>query len=173
MLDKPARNRVKSGGLAPWQVRRATQLLLSENPSDHGLDTVACACGLSRSHFGRAFKASAGVSPHQWLLRQHVLRAAEMLERTDDSISMIAAKCGFADQSHLSRFFQATLGSSPANWRRQRRSRDFADDTIQLQKSPFVAFKYQPFTQEQRRAMAVLVLIWLCASTDADSVEPF
>ena len=63
-----------------------------------------------------------GTPPHRWLLRQRVRRAGEMLERTDESISVIAASCGFADQSHLTRVFHAMVGSSPAAWRRQRKA---------------------------------------------------
>ena len=45
-----------------------------------------------------------------------------MLERTDESISVIASSCGFADQSHLTRMFHAMVGTSPADWRRRRKA---------------------------------------------------
>ena len=114
--------KVTGGGLAPWQVELASRLLLGDLGDNHPVSELANRCGLSRSHFAKAFKASMGIPPHRWLLRQRVHRAAEMLEWTNESISVIAASCGFADQSHLTRIFHAMVGSSPADWRRRRRA---------------------------------------------------
>ena len=113
---------MKAGGLAPWQARLALHTLVRDLCAQLPVAELAARCGLSRSYFSKAFKATTGTSPHRWLLRQRVRRAAELLERTDDSVSRIAASCGFADQSHLTRTFHAIVGVSPAAWRRQRRA---------------------------------------------------
>jgi transcriptional regulator GlxA family with amidase domain len=107
-------------GLSPWQVKLAQELLLRDLCADVPAEELASLCGLSRSYFARAFKVSMGTPPHRWLVRQRIRRAAEMLEWTNESISVIALNCGFSDQSHLTRMFHATLGASPAAWRRQR-----------------------------------------------------
>ncbi|MGZ8282401.1 MAG: helix-turn-helix domain-containing protein [Allosphingosinicella sp.] len=109
-------------GLAPWQVELASRLLLSDPCADFPIAELARRCGLSRSHFTRAFTASLGLPPHRWLTRQRIRRTQDLLERTDESISAIALSCGFSDQSHLTRMFHATVGSSPAAWRRQRKA---------------------------------------------------
>ena len=111
-----------AGALAPWQVHRAIRLLRSAVGTDCPVGMLAEACGLSRSHFAHAFKASTGLPPHRWLLRLRIERACEMMERTRDSLSAIAVSCGFADQSHFTRAFRASTGSSPARWRRARRA---------------------------------------------------
>lgn len=108
-----------SGGLSPWQVDVALRTLLT---ADNSIAHVAALCGLSRSHFERAFKTTMGIPPHRWLVRHRVQRAGEMLEWTDDSISVIALSCGFADQSHLTRVFRTIMGASPGAWRRRRRA---------------------------------------------------
>ncbi|HWM29557.1 MAG TPA: AraC family transcriptional regulator [Woeseiaceae bacterium] len=110
------------GGLAPWQVQLAQRLLLTDLSADHPVTQVAAHCGLSRSHFEKAFKVSLGTPPHRWLVRQRVQHAREMLEQTNDSIGLIASSCGFTDQSHLTRVFHAIVGSSPAAWRRERKA---------------------------------------------------
>src|SRR5918998_2734887 len=110
------------GGLAPWQERRAKEMLLDNLPEDRPLSDLAEACGMSVRHLARAFKATTGLPPHRWLLRRRVERAKELLEGTHESLSGIALACGFADQSHLTRVFQALAGSSPGAWRRQRRT---------------------------------------------------
>jgi transcriptional regulator GlxA family with amidase domain len=109
-------------GLAPWQIERASRLLLRDLGQSHPVSELASACGLSRSQFSNAFKVSMGTPPHRWLLRQRVHHAAELLDRTDECISVIALSCGFADQSHLTRIFHAMVGSSPADWRRRRKA---------------------------------------------------
>ena len=113
---------IRRGGLAHWQVELALRLLLNDSAPGHSLKHIAAHCGLSRSHFEKAFKVSLGTPPHRWLVRQRIQRAGEKLERTNDSVSSIASSCGFADQSHLTRVFGAIVGSSPAAWRRQRKA---------------------------------------------------
>lgn len=113
---------VTARGLAPWQADRALRLLLSDIAADLPIRELARLCGLSRSHFSKAFKCSMGSPPHRWLVRQRVGRALDMLERSNEPISVIAASCGFADQSHFTRVFRAATGSSPAAWRRRRKA---------------------------------------------------
>lgn len=114
--------RTNRGGLAPWQADLASRLLRRNLCADLPVEELASRCGLSRSYFTRAFKVSMGTPPHRWLLRERVRRAGEMLERTNESISLIALACGFADQSHLTRVFRVIVGLSPAAWRRQRKA---------------------------------------------------
>jgi len=108
--------------LAPWQARRAIQLLTEATSTACSVAALAAACGLSRSHFANAFRATTGLPPHKWLLLHRIRYACEMMERTGHPLAEIAQNCGFADQSHFSRTFRAVIGSSPAAWRRQRRS---------------------------------------------------
>lgn len=111
---------VARGALAPWQERRAKEMLLDDLGADRSLAELAAACGLSVSHFARAFKASTGTPPHRWLLERRVDRAMELLQGPD-GLGEIALACGFADQSHLTRVFGRRVGVSPAAWRRERR----------------------------------------------------
>ena len=107
--------------LAPWQVHRAIELLISDPSARCSVSMLARACGLSDSHFAHAFKTSTGLPPHRWLSLHRVQRARELIESTGESLSSIAVSCGYADQSHLTRAFRSVLGSSPAAWRRERR----------------------------------------------------
>lgn len=107
----------RPGTLSPAQVRRA-QACLSSHPLQRlSIAEVARACDLSRSHFSRAFKATTGQTPHQWVLQYRLAQVVSLL-RTDRPIAEIAIGCGFADQSHLTRAFRRWMGISPAAWRR-------------------------------------------------------
>jgi len=111
--------RAAQGGLAPWQKRRALEVIEANLDGDVSALSLARACGLSASHFARAFRKSMGTTPHQWLLRLRVERAQEKLRDTDAPLTDIALACGFADQSHFTRVFSKLAGISPASWRRQ------------------------------------------------------
>jgi AraC-like DNA-binding protein len=41
---------------------------------------IAKLTGLSESQFGRAFKLSMGISPHQWQIRTRIVEAQELLK---------------------------------------------------------------------------------------------
>jgi AraC-like DNA-binding protein len=106
------------GGLAPWQERRALEILASRLGHDVSLQDVAAECSLSVSHFSRAFRRSTGLAPHAWLLRRRVEAAKAMLRKGSPSLSDVALACGFADQSHFTRVFSRHVGVTPGAWRR-------------------------------------------------------
>ena len=106
------------GGLAPWQLRRAEELMSAGLTEELPLSRLASECGLSVRHFARAFRVSTGMPPHRWLLRHRVERAKELLRTRALSLADVAMFCGFADQSHFTRVFTAAAGTSPGVWRR-------------------------------------------------------
>jgi AraC family transcriptional regulator len=108
----------RRGGLAPWQMRCATELMVERLSDDVSLSETARACGLSLSYFSRAFKVSMGMPPHRWLLLQRVVRAKSMLRDSDLSLAGVAIACGFRDQSHFTRVFAMVVGASPGAWRK-------------------------------------------------------
>jgi AraC family transcriptional regulator len=114
-----AGERAVRGGLAPWQKRRAIEILDAHLDGEISPTLLAQECGLSASHFARAFRESMGVAPHQWLLQRRVEKAKQAMRDGDDSLSDIALSCGFADQSHFTRVFSKLAGVSPGAWRRQ------------------------------------------------------
>jgi AraC-like DNA-binding protein len=106
------------GGLAPWQEKRSKEMLAGDLTGATPLHEIAGACGLSVSHFSRAFHKSTGLAPHAWLLQARVESAKAMLRSGDPSLSTIARACGFADQSHFARVFTHRVGLSPGAWRK-------------------------------------------------------
>ena len=106
------------GGLAPWQERRAKEVLSANLDGSVPLKDVARECRLSVSHFSRAFRRTMGVAPHNWLLTRRIEVAKEKLRNSGLSLSEVALACGFADQSHLTRVFTGMVGVSPGAWRR-------------------------------------------------------
>ena len=112
-LAGPAR-----GGLAPWQMKRAQESLAANLDGDVSLADLAKDCGVSAGHFARAFRQSAGMPPHRWLLQRRVEQAKALLRDRTLSLSDVALSCGFANQSHFTRVFARATGVSPGAWRR-------------------------------------------------------
>jgi len=108
------------GGLAPWQERRAKELIDAHLEMGITLDVLARSCELSTRHFTRAFRQSTGMAPYQWLQCRRIEKAKQLLVASPASLSAIALECGFADQSHLTRTFSRIVGVTPRAWRRQR-----------------------------------------------------
>jgi len=108
------------GGLAPWQLNRATEILKANLDGQIALFQVARECKLSVSHFVRAFKQTVGEPPYRWLLQQRMDAAKELLLHSGLPMVEIALKCGFADQACFIRGFRKLLGTTPGEWRRMR-----------------------------------------------------
>lgn len=114
---------VANGRLAPWQERRAKELMSAQCDSNISLKRLADECGLSVTHFARAFRQSTQTSPHRWLQEQRIERAtALLLHAGGHSLADIAVACGFADQSHFTRVFTRVIGIGPGQWRRRHAS---------------------------------------------------
>jgi AraC-like DNA-binding protein len=81
------------------------------------LRDLARDAGLSPYHFLRTFRQVTGMTPHQYVLRMRLHRAAVRLRRTDDAISGIAYDAGFNDLSTFNRRFRRLMGETPRAFR--------------------------------------------------------
>jgi transcriptional regulator GlxA family with amidase domain len=118
--------RVPDAGDAAAQlgrIQKAVALMETNFASKLTVDLLARVSGLSAYHFSRLFKATVGVSPHQYLLRCRLRHAKTLLlkHRERRSLADVAAECGFADQAHLSRHFRRAYGMSLLEFRRRPR----------------------------------------------------
>ena len=104
-----ARDRRRAVAAAMWIDERAHK--------DIGLDTVARTVGLSPFHFLRQFSHVLGVTPHQYLVRSRLRRAARLLASDNRSVTEVASDVGFADLSNFVRTFHRAVGVSPRHFR--------------------------------------------------------
>lgn len=74
--------------------------------------------GLSAFHFLRLFSKVVGVTPHQYLIRARLRRAAKLLAEADLPVTEIAFEVGFGDLSNFVRSFHRAAGHSPRDFRR-------------------------------------------------------
>jgi AraC family transcriptional regulator len=85
------------------------------------LSQLARAAGLSAFHFLRVFARVLGVTPHQYLIRSRLRRAARLLAEDARPIIDVALDVGFGDVSNFVRTFQRAARVAPLNFRRAAR----------------------------------------------------
>ena len=89
--------------------------------------TIAGAVCMSPYHFLRVFRAVAGVTPHQYLVRTRLRRAAVALAAGEEPIAGVAFAHGFGDLSTFVTTFGRVFGKSPRAYRQAARGgRGFA-----------------------------------------------
>jgi AraC-like DNA-binding protein len=99
------------------RVTRVVRRMESEPDSRHDLASLALEASLSPFHFLRTFQAVTGATPHQYLLRSRLRRAAVRLRTESAKILDVALDCGFGDVSNFNHAFRAEFGLSPRVYR--------------------------------------------------------
>ena len=117
------RNRaVDERAVTPAAVARVTRAVRTiETASDQPWTLIALAreARLSPFHFLRTFETVAGITPHQYVIRER-LRAAARRLAGNERITDIALGVGFSDISNFNRGFRIEFGVSPTAYRRRR-----------------------------------------------------
>ena len=109
----PARDRRRAVDAALWIDAHAHETI--------DLEDAATEAGLSPFHFLRVFANVLGVTPHQYLVRCRLRRAASLLAGGERSITDVALDVGFGDVSNFVRTFHRAAGVSPGGFRRAAR----------------------------------------------------
>jgi AraC family transcriptional regulator len=91
--------------------------MAAHSAAPHTVAGLARMAKLSPYHFLRSFKATTGITPHQWLLRARLRDAAGKLALTKAPVTEIALDVGFDDLSNFTRTFHAEFGASPRQYR--------------------------------------------------------
>jgi AraC family transcriptional regulator len=104
------RDRARAVEAALWLEQNSAQ--------DIDLEATAREAGLSPFHFLRVFSGALGVTPHQYLVRTRLRRAARLLAEGARPVTDVALEVGFEDLSNFVRSFRRAAGVSPRSFRR-------------------------------------------------------
>ena len=105
------------GGLSDAQCRRLIQYIDENLDQNISLADLAGLAQLSAFHFLRKFRDQFGCPPHAYVIGRRIERAKRQLARRDIPLKVVAADCGFSDQSHMTRLFRRLLATTPAEYR--------------------------------------------------------
>ena len=104
-------------------LRRAIRFVNDNLDSKLKWDEIASDVGLDPFTFGRGFKLSTGMTPHQYIIRCRLRRAMRLLAREELTLADIALEVGCSCQSHLTTLFRKHLGTTPGAFRVSARER--------------------------------------------------
>jgi AraC family transcriptional regulator len=106
------------GVLPRRKLQRVIEYIMENLEGSPTLEQMAAAVHLSHDHFARQFKASTGLTPHQYVIARRIERAQHLL-RADDEVGLaeVALRVGFSDQSHFSFHFKRIVGVTPRQFR--------------------------------------------------------
>src|SRR2546429_810960 len=97
---------------------RAALWLDAHSSESVDLQRAAQESAVSTFHFLRLFTRVTGVTPHQYLVRSRLRRAARLLAPGWGPIAEVAFEVGYGDLSNFIRTFRRAAGVSPGQFRR-------------------------------------------------------
>jgi transcriptional regulator GlxA family with amidase domain len=110
-------------GVHDERVARAVELMEANIEEPMALVAIARRAGVSMRQLERLFVRDLAKRPQRHYIETRLRIAHQLLSDSNDAITTIALKCGFADAAHLTRAFRAVLGTTPAAARAASRTR--------------------------------------------------
>jgi AraC family transcriptional regulator len=107
------------GKLDPRRLSRVLEYVHANLGDELDIRGMASAASLSRFHFARAFKASTGQTPYQYVSAKR-LAQAKMLLAQNQPIAEIALALNFSSQANFTRAFRREFGITPGRYREQK-----------------------------------------------------
>lgn len=104
--------------LPAWRLRRVTEFIDAHVDGAIRVADLAALAQLSEGHFHRAFKATTGRTPLEFVHARRVALAKPLLSTSRLSIAQVALRAGFVGPAHFARVFRAITGQSPSQYRR-------------------------------------------------------
>ena len=101
------------------QINRVCEYIKDNIDKALTVDILIKVCGMGRSNFFSIFQKVLGVSPGEYIRKEKVIHAMELLKNKNISILEIALECGFQQETSFCRFFKQMTGYSPSTYRKE------------------------------------------------------
>lgn len=85
----------------------------------HTIATLARRASMSPRTLQRQFRDTVGIAPKEWLVREQIGLAKDLLEGSATPIEKVAERTGFGSQESFRRHFRRVVGISPSAYRKQ------------------------------------------------------
>jgi AraC family transcriptional regulator len=113
---KISRSAAPGWKLTPWQIRSLSEYI--EAHSQIQIAELAASIGLSAGYLHRAFRATTGKTPLEFINAKRIARARLLLAKENLPIAELALRVGFISPSHFARIFRRLTGVSPSQYRK-------------------------------------------------------
>lgn len=101
-------------------VRKVIDFLETNYHKDFSLDDLAKEVNYSPFHLIRIFKNGTGKTPFEYLQYIKILKAKEILQNSEKTITEVCFEAGFNNRSHFISVFKKNVGVPPSSFRYRR-----------------------------------------------------
>ena len=108
---------IARGGLPIHQLRKVEDHVAAHFAEEISIEALAELVELSSSHFAHVFKESTGMTPLQFITRQRVTRAQQLIRETSRSLIEVGLEVGYTNPSHFAQVFRRVVGVTPTAFR--------------------------------------------------------
>jgi AraC family transcriptional regulator len=105
------------GGLPIRQLRKVEDYIAEHLAEEISVEGLAELVELSPSHFAHVFKETTGMTPLQFITRQRVTRAQQLIRETSRSLIDVGLEVGYSSPSHFAQVFRRVVGVTPTEFR--------------------------------------------------------
>src|SRR6516225_12065812 len=105
------------GGLPIARLRKVEDYVRVHLAESISIEKLAELTELSSFHFSRVFKQATGMTPLQFVIRERMLLAQQLIRETSRSLIEIALEVGYTNPSHFAQVFRRTAGMVPTEFR--------------------------------------------------------
>lgn len=99
-------------------IRDVQESIEAQPGGAHSITELARRAAMSPRHFTRVFTDEVGEAPGAYVERIRTDAARRQLEETDDTVTVIAMRCGFGTAETMRRNFVRRIGISPDQYRK-------------------------------------------------------
>jgi AraC family transcriptional regulator len=104
-------------GLPIWRLRKVEDYVREQLAEEISIEALAELVELSPFHFSRVFKQATGMSPLQFVTRERITRAQQLIRETSRSLIEIGLEVGYTSPSHFAKRFRRVTGVTPTEFR--------------------------------------------------------
>jgi AraC family transcriptional regulator len=105
------------GGLPIRQLRKVEDHVREHLAEDISVEALAELVERSPFHFSRVFKQATGMTPLQFVTRERITRAQQLIRETSRSLIEIALEVSYTSPSSFSKVFRRITGVTPTEFR--------------------------------------------------------
>lgn len=113
----PVKAPVYRGGLPIHQLRKVEDYVAAQLAEEISIEALAELVELSSSHFAHVFKESTGMTPLQFVTRQRITRAQQLIRETSRNLIEVGLEVGYTSPSHFAQVFRRVVGVTPTEFR--------------------------------------------------------